>query len=129
MHGRQHHQDVSPHGTLLARPGGSDGCHVACLHPEVELFPHGSGESPGNPGRADRTRPAGAVLEPDRQAQQDVQVLFDGGTDPRALNLHGHLGARAAAAAQPGLVNLGDRCGRGRLRLQLRENLPRRRPE
>ncbi len=37
----------------------------------------------------------------------------------------GHLGTRAIASAQPGLVNLGDRGGRGRFRLQLRENLRR----
>jgi len=129
MHGGQHHRDAARDGTLLVPPGGGDGRHVAGLHPEVELFPHGGGEPAGHAGRADRTRPAGAVLERVRQAQQDVQVLVDGGPDPGALDLHGHLGVRAVAAAQPGLVNLGDRCGRGRFRLQLREHLPRRCPQ
>ena len=128
IHGGKHHRDAARDGTLLAGPGGGDGRHVARLHPEVELFPHGGGEPAGHAGRADRTRPAGAVLERVRQAQQDVQVLVDGGPDPGALDLHGHLGVRAVAAAQPGLVNLGDRCGRGRFRPQLREDLPHRCP-
>ena len=129
MHSWKHHRDAAADGTLLARPGGSDRRHVACRHPEVEFFSHGGGEPAGQADRADRTRPLGAVLEPDRQAQQDVQVLLDSGADPWALNLHGHLGTRAVASAQPGLVNLGDRGGRGRFRPQLRENLPRRRPK
>ena len=120
---------LPPDGPLLGGPGGGDGGHVACLYPEVEFFPHGGGEAAGHADRADRTCPAGAALEPGRQALQDVQVLFDRGPDPRALDLHGHHVARAVGAAQPGLVHLGDRRGRGRLRLQLRENLGRRCPE
>src|SRR5262249_32952829 len=92
-------------------------------------FPHGGGEPASHVGRADRTRPAGTVLEPGRQAKQDGQVLFDGDTDPWPLDLHGHLGARAFAVTQPGLVHLGDRCGGGRLGLQLGENLPSRHPQ
>ena len=69
------------------------------------------------------------LLEPGRQPQQDVHILFDGGADPGPLDLHCHRGARAGFAPQPGLVHLGDRRGRGRFRLQLREDLPGRRPE
>jgi hypothetical protein len=58
VHGGEHHRDAAPYGALLARPGGGDGCHVACLDAEVELFPHGSGEPAGHAGRADRARPA-----------------------------------------------------------------------
>jgi hypothetical protein len=115
-----------PDGPLLTRPRNGHGSRVAGLHPEVEFFPHGSGESTGHAGRADRTRPAGAALEPDRQPLQDVQVLLYRGPDPRTLDLHRHLGVHTAVAAQPCLVDLGDRRGRGRLLLQLRENLARR---
>jgi hypothetical protein len=119
MHSRQHHRDAAPDGMLLIRPGSSHRGHVPCLDPEVEFFPHRGGKSAGQADCADRTRPASAALEPDRQAQQDVQVLFHGGADPRALNLYSYLGIRVDVAAQPGLVDLCDRRGRGRFRPQL----------
>jgi hypothetical protein len=120
---RERHRYAAPDGSLLGRPARGHGGHVACLNPEVELLPHGRGESLGQGYQAVCARPAGAALELGRNAQHDVQVLFDGGPDTRALDLHRDLGVRAVAAAQPGLVHLGDRCGRGRHRVQLRENL------
>jgi hypothetical protein len=96
MQPRERHRYAAPDGTLLARPGGGHGCHVARLDPEVELLAHGGGESLGQRHHAVRTRPAGAALEPGRHAQQDVQVLLDGGTDPGALDLDRDLGVRAA---------------------------------
>jgi hypothetical protein len=126
IHGGKRHRNAAPDGPLLTRPRDGHGRRVAGLHPEVEFFPHGSGESTGQAGRADPTRPAGAALEPDRQPLQDVQVLLYGGPDPGALDLHRHLGVHTAVVAQPCLVDLGDRRGRGRFLLQLRENLPRR---
>ena len=129
MHGGKRHRNAALDGPLLTGPVGGHGGRVAGLHPEVEFFPHGGGEATGHGDRADRTRPAGAALEPDRQPLQDVQVLFDGGPDSGSLDLHRYLGVHTAVAAQPGLVDLGDRRGRGRFLLQLRENLTRRRPE
>src|SRR5262249_14108704 len=126
---RQRHQHAVPDGPLLGRPGGRHGGHVARLDPEVEFLPHGGGESLGQGHEAVRTRPAGTALELGRDAHQDVQVLLDGGPDTRALHLHRDLGVRAVAAAQPGLVHLRDRRGRGRRRVQLRENLLRGYPE
>jgi hypothetical protein len=128
MHGGKGHGNTLD-DPLLTGPGGGHGGRVAGLHPEVEFFTHGGGESTGHRGRADRTRPAGAALEPDRQPLQDVQILFDGGPDPGTLDLYRHLGVRTATAAQPGPVDLGDRRGRGRFLLQLRENLIRRHPQ
>ena len=63
---------------------------------------------PDDGHHADRTRPASAVLEPDRQAEQDVEVLFDGSPDSRPLNLNRHLGTRVGPGTQPAPVNLGD---------------------
>ena len=122
VHGRKHHRHASD-GTLLIWPGRGDRRHVARLHPEVELIPDGSGEPAGDADGADRARPAGPVLEADRQPLQDVQVLFHGGPDPGALNLNGYRRAGGGPAAQPSLVDLGDRCGRGRLWLQLGKRL------
>jgi len=124
----QYHRGAVRGASLLARPGGRDRGHIAGLHPEIEFFPHGGGEPANYLGRADRAGPPGAILKPDRQAEQDVQVLFDGRTDPWPLDLHRHLGAQAVAVTQPGPVNLGNRCGGGRLGLKLGEDLLRWRP-
>ena len=50
--------------------------------PGSRVLPGCGGKPAGDADRADRARPAGALLEPGRQAQQDVQVLLNGGADP-----------------------------------------------
>ena len=93
---------MAPDGLLLAGPGGGYGRRVACFYAEVEFFPNRGGESAGDADRPDRSRPASAILQPDGQAQQDIQVLLDGGPDAGTLNLHRHRGAGPGAVAQPG---------------------------
>ena len=129
IHAGQHHRDAAARRPA-AGPARWRPRRPCCVPPPGSRAPPAWRRRTRGPRRpADRTRPAGAALKLGRQAQQDVQVLFDGGADPGALDLHRHLGVRAVAAAQPGLVDLGDRCGRGRLGPQLGENLPRRYPE
>ena len=131
VHGRNDHRYAARGGTLPVRPGGGEGGYVAGLDPEVEFLPQRVGKPAGEAQRAKGPCPASAVLEPGRHPQHNVQVPLNGRADIRALNFHGYLFAWPGPrpGAEPGLVDLADRRRRGRLRLQLREDLVRGPPE